>query len=60
MIQTKLGTSRLVSALEKAILSRNQGPNVPRDVDGRVATLNLIRVSDPFNMFIWRVQISRI
>ena len=33
-IQTSLGTSRLVSALEKAVLSRNQGPTVPRDVDG--------------------------
>ena len=30
-IQTSLGTSCLVSALEKAVLSRNQGP---RDVDG--------------------------
>ena len=59
-IQTSLGTSRLVSALEKAVLSRNQGPTVPRDVDGRVATLNLIRVRDPFSVFFWRMQVSRI
>ena len=50
-IRTSLGTSRLVSALEKAVLSRNQGPSVPRDVDGRVAILNLTRVRDPFSVF---------
>ena len=54
------GTSCLVSALEKAVLIRNQGPSVPRDVDGRVALLNLIRVRDPFSTFFWRVQVSRI
>ena len=50
-IQTSLGTSRLVSATKKAVLGRNQGPSAPRDVDGRVATLNLIRVKDPFSVF---------
>ena len=35
------------SAHEKAVLSRNQGPSVPGDVDCRVAALNLIRVRDP-------------
>ena len=43
-IQTSLGTSCLVSALEKAVFSRNQGPSVSRDVDGRMATLDFIRV----------------
>ena len=59
-IQTSLGASRLVSALEKAVLSRNQGPNEPRDVDGRAATLNLIRVGNSFSVFFWRMQVSRI
>ena len=59
-VQTSLGTSRLVSALEKAVLSRNQGPSAPRDVDGRVAILDLIRVRDPFSVFFWRMQVSRI
>ena len=30
------------------------------DVDGRVATLYFTRVRALFNMFIWRMQISRI
>ena len=44
-VQTSLGTSRLVSTLEKAALSQNQGPSVSRVVDGRMATLEFIRVS---------------
>ena len=59
-IQTSLGTSRLVSALEKAVLNRNQGPNVPRDVDGQMVTFDLIRVRDPFSVFSWRMHVSRI
>ena len=59
-IYTSFGTRRLVSAIEKAVLGRNQGPSVPRDVDGRVAILNLIRVRDPYNVFFWRMQVSRI
>ena len=45
--QTSFGTSSLAAALGNAVLSRNQGPSVPGDVDGRVAILNLIRVRDP-------------
>ena len=40
----------------QAVLSRNQGPKVPRDVDGRVATLDFTRVRALFNMFIWRMR----
>ena len=59
-IQRSLVTSRLVSAIKKAVLGQNQGPSVPRDVDGRVATLNLIRVKDLFSVFFGRMQVSRI
>ena len=59
-IQTNLGTNHLVSGLVKAVLSRNQGPNVPKEVDGRMALLDLIRVRDPFNVFFWRMQVSPI
>ena len=44
---SKQQRAHLVSALEKAVLSRDQGPSVPRDVDGRVAILDLIRVRGP-------------
>ena len=53
-------TSCLVSALEKAVLSRNRGPSVSRDVDGRMATLGLIRVRVPCSVLFWRMQASRI
>ena len=35
----------------KTSFGTSRGLNVPRDVDGRVATLNFIRVRDPFSVF---------
>ena len=59
-IHTSLGTSFRVSAIERAVLNWNQGPSVPRDVDGRVIILNLIRVKVSCSVFFWQMQVSRI
>ena len=56
--EVKMKINRLVSNLNEAVLSRNQGPNVPRDMD--VATVDLIRVRVSCNVFFWEVQVSRI